>query len=371
MKINEFKLEEFFAKYEFSVKYVLCASDCESFSIEELLSLERDGEENFKRLRLGYTETQGHPELREEISKLYDDINKEEVLVFSGAEEGIFIFFNTFLSKGDHVIVQFPAYQSLFEIANSLGCEVTKWEMNEENKWDLDINFLVSSIKKNTKVIVINSPHNPTGSLFSKMKNQEIIKIALENDIRVFSDEVYRFSEHDEKDRLKGACDFSPKCLSLGVMSKSFGLPGLRIGWIASKDEALLRKMVSFKNYTTICNSAPSEYLSILALRNKVVILKRNRNIILENLKVLDIFFKNHDDIFEWIRPKAGPIAFPRLIIEEDIEQFCLNLLREKRVLLMPGTNFDFGMKHFRIGFGRKNMPEALNLFDNYLKRYN
>jgi len=369
MKLKDFKLESFFAKYEFNVKHLLCASDCESFSIGELLDLEDNADKNFKNHWLGYTESFGHPDLRKEIAKLYDKINYDDIIVFSGAEEGIFVFMNAFLNKGDHIIVQFPAYQSLFEVASSIGCEVTKWYMQDENNWELEIDFLNDNIKKNTKCIVLNLPHSPTGYLASKIKYKEIIKIAEENNIFIFSDEVYRFLEYNEDVRLPAMCDVYKKGLSLGVMSKSFGLAGLRIGWITTQNQQLLEQLSSFKNYTTICNSAPSEFLSILALRNKDIILKRNLGIIKKNLFLLDSFFENHKKQVAWVRPQAGSIGFPRLLVKQDVEKFCLDLLEKKGVLLMPSTKFDYGSSHFRIGFGRKNLPEGLKHFEAYLQR--
>jgi aspartate/methionine/tyrosine aminotransferase len=369
MKLNDFKLESFFAKYEFNVKYLLCASDCESFSIGELLDLEDNVEFNLKNHWLGYTESLGHPDLRNQIAKLYDKVGYDDILVFSGAEEGIFVFMNVFLNKGDHVIVQFPAYQSLFEVANSIGCEVTKWHMGDENNWELDIDLLQESIKKNTKCIVLNLPHSPTGYITSEKKYKDIVKIAEENDIFIFSDEVYRFLEYNEDDHLPAMCDYYKDGLSLGVMSKTFGLAGLRIGWIATQNHQLLERLSSFKNYTTICNSAPSEFLSILALRHKDTIINRNLGIIKNNLLLLDAFFENFSKHITWVRPKAGSIAFPRLLIEKDVEEFCLELLKKEGVLLMPSTKFDYGSSHFRIGFGRKNFPECLKHFKAYLQR--
>ncbi len=368
MKLKDFKLETFFAKYEFNVKHLMCASDCESFTVGDLLKLEDIAEIHLKNHWLGYTESLGHPDLRKEIAKLYDKVSYDDILVFSGAEEGIFVFMNVFLNKGDHVIVQFPAYQSLFEVAHSIGCEVTKWQMHDDNNWELDIDFLKESIKKNTKCIILNLPHSPTGYITSKKTFKEIVKIAEENNIFIFSDEVYRFLEFDEEDRLPTMCDVYDQSVSLGVMSKSFGLAGLRIGWIASKNHHVLKQLSSFKNYTTICSSAPSEFFSILALRNKDIILKRNLKIIQDNLKLLDEFFTKFEKYIKWVRPKAGSVAFPRLLIDKDVEMFCLNLLEKKGVLLMPSTNFDYGTSHFRIGFGRKNMPDALYHLEDYIK---
>src|SRR3989344_6528353 len=200
MKINDFKLERYFAKHEFKAPYLLCCSDCESLTVKDLLELEGNSEKDLSKLNLGYTESQGSLILRKEISKLYENMAPEEILVFAGAEEGIFAFMNVVLEKGDHVIVQFPAYQSLFEIAISIGCEVTKWAIEDKNNWELDINFLKDNIKKNTKAIIINSPHNPTGYQISKEKFHQILDIAKNNNLVVLSDEVYRFSEYDEKD---------------------------------------------------------------------------------------------------------------------------------------------------------------------------
>ncbi|MFX0002863.1 MAG: aminotransferase class I/II-fold pyridoxal phosphate-dependent enzyme [Candidatus Hodarchaeota archaeon] len=360
MKIKPFKLEDFFAKYEFNVEYLLCSSDCESFSVKELLELENGVLEELKKLRLGYTETFGHPILRKEIANLYEEIEKENIIVFTGAEEGIFVYMNVLLRKEDHIIVQFPAYQSLFEVANAIGCDVTKWEMSDENDWELDLEFLESNIRKNTKCIVINFPHNPTGYLISKEKYKKIIDIARQNEIYIFSDEVYRLLEFDQNDRLPPMCDLYNKGISLGVMSKSYGLAGLRIGWIASKDDSLLKQIASFKNYTTICNSALSEFFAILALRNKWTILERNIKIIQKNLNLLDNFFTKYQKLFKWVKPKAGSIAFPKYVGKGSIDKFCMDLLKSKGVLLMPSSIYEYGDKHFRIGFGRKNMPEAL-----------
>ena len=368
MRIKGFKLEEYFAKHEFNVKYSLCSSDCESLSVDELLTLEKDSLKDLKKVWLGYTESLGNPTLRKEIAKLYDSINLEEVIVFSGAEEAIFIFMNALLNKEDHIIVQFPAYQSLYEIANAIGCKVTKWIMDDENHWELDLQFLETNITPSTKCIVVNFPHNPTGYLPKKDSYEKIIELAKKNNIYLLSDEVYRFLEYKETERLPSACDLYEKGISIGVMSKSFGLAGLRIGWIATKDIAIFKEVASFKNYTTICNSALSEFLAILALRNRNKIISRNIEIINNNLNLLDVFFNKYNNIFKWVKPIAGSIAFPSLLIEESVETFCLKLLKEKSVLLMPSTNYDYSDRHFRIGFGRKNMPEALLKLEDFLK---
>ena len=266
MQISPFKIERYFAKYEFNVDYVLCGSDCESMSIDELLSCEPDAADRFHQLWLGYTESLGSPDLRREISKIYRHMAPEQVLVHTGAEEAIFLFMHAMLKAGDHVIVHWPCYQSLMEVARSIGCEVSLWRADEEKRWALDPDDLKQLIKPHTRVIVVNTPHNPTGFLMPGPTFQEISHIANESGIILFSDEVYRESEYRAEDRLPAACELGEHSVSLGVMSKTYGLPGLRIGWIATQNEAVYNGMAALKDYTTICNSAPSEILAIIAL---------------------------------------------------------------------------------------------------------
>lgn len=172
MKIKDFKLERFFAKYEFNTPYLLSSSDCESFTVAELLALEEGAEEQFKNLRLGYTESRGNPELRAEISKLYDNVKPEEILIFSGAEEGIFVFMNVLLEPGDHIIVQRPAYQSLYAVAEAIGCRVTAWEMKPENGWNPDLGLLKKSIiEKKTQKQSFSIPPTTLRASSSPKKN--------------------------------------------------------------------------------------------------------------------------------------------------------------------------------------------------------
>ncbi len=368
MKLQDFKLERFFDIYEFTAPYLLCCSDCQSMSLEELLSLEPGSLEEFEGLSLGYTQAKGDPLLREEIKGLYSSISSEEILVHAGAEEAIFIFMNVALEEGDHVILQYPCYQSLHEVARAIGCTITPLELQaEEGGFVLDIHGLKDAIKEETRAIIINTPHNPTGYLLSKDEMEAIISISKEHDLLLFSDEVYRYLEYRREDRLPWACDLYRDAISLGVMSKSFGLAGLRIGWVATKNQEILEKMASFKDYTSICNSAPSEFLAALALRVRERILEKNQGIIKRNLHLLEDFFSEYEDLFTWYPPQAGPIAFPRLL-EEKVSTLVPDLVEKKGVLLLPGSCYSYDDHHFRIGFGRENMEESLLLFKEYVE---
>ncbi|MBN1372358.1 MAG: aminotransferase class I/II-fold pyridoxal phosphate-dependent enzyme [Anaerolineaceae bacterium] len=369
MKLPSFTLERYFAQYEFSTKYLLCSSDCESLAVKDLLALEPGAEERLRGLWLGYTESLGSPSLRETIAGIYTGIMPGQVLVHSGAEEAIFLFMNAVLQPGDHVIVQWPCYQSLSEVARAIGCDVTPWRLREEDgAWIADLDELRRALRPNTRVVVVNSPHNPTGYHFTQAEQAEVVELVEEHGALLFSDEVYRESEHDPAERLPAACDLSQRAVSLGVMSKTYGLAGLRIGWVATRNAEVFAQMAGMKDYTTICNSAPSELLAEIALKHREELAVRNVALIEENLKVLDGFFARQTGRFAWLRPRAGSVAFPRLV-EGDIEVFCQRLVTEAGVLLLPGTLFDVPGGYFRLGFGRKNMPEALGVLEEYLGR--
>lgn len=368
MKLPPFKLERYFAKYEFNTQYLLCSSDCEAMTIADLLAFEDGAADKFQQTWLGYTESQGGPTLRQAICGLYETIQPEHVLVHSGAEEAIFLFMHAALEKGDHVIVHWPCYQSLTEVARSIGCDVSPWRAREENNWALDLGELRHLMRTNTKAIVINTPHNPTGFLMPHADFDEINRFAQEKNLLLFSDEVYRESEYDPAARLPAACDMGEHAVSLGVTSKTYGLAGLRIGWIATKNKKIYERMAALKDYTTICNSAPSEFLAELALRHRQRLIDRNLGIIKHNLAVVDGLFARHSSLFLWVRPRAGSMGFPRLL-KGDVDDFCDKLVKEAGVLLLPGSMYDDSANHFRLGLGRKNLPEAVARLDEFLAK--
>jgi aspartate/methionine/tyrosine aminotransferase len=368
MELPPFKLERYFATYEFNTQYLLCSSDCESLSIGDLLAFDPAAAQKFQSHWLGYTESQGSPSLRDAICDLYQTMQPDNILVHSGAEEAIFLFMHAVLEAGDHVIVHSPCYQSLAEVARSIGCDVSPWVAREENHWAPDPAELSLTVQANTKAIILNTPHNPTGYLMPRADFESVYRFADENGLFLFSDEVYRESEYDPAERLPAACDLGERAVSLGVTSKTYGLAGLRIGWIATKNRELYQNMASAKDYTTICNSAPSEFLAEVALRNRQKIIDRNLGIIQHNLSVMDGFFQRHADLFSWVRPRAGSMAFPHYL-GGDVESFCDELVRKAGVLLLPGTMYDDRSNHFRLGLGRKNLPEAVSRLEEFLKK--
>jgi len=369
MKLPAFKLEEYFAQFEFSAPYMMGSSDPETHQMSEILQMaDQECLSLWNNLALSYTETRGLPLLRQEISTLYQTVNPENLLVFSGAEEAIFISMQVLLKKGDQALVLTPCYQSLQQIPQALGAEVKEFPLEWKNDhWQFNLEKFKSAINANTKLVILNFPHNPTGFHPSQELFKSILDIIHQHQVYLFCDEVYRFSEYQEHNRLPNAVDVYDKALSLGVMSKSFGLAGLRLGWLAASDPNLIKEIAAYKNYTTLCNSAPSEILALIALRNKEQILQRNIGIAQTNLDRLDAFFKRYTPMFEWYRPQAGFINFPRLKLEIDIASFATKLRAQEGVLIVPGTLFDNHHNHFRLGFGRRNLPQALAGLERFI----
>ncbi len=366
MPIEPFKLERFYARHEFTARHMLSSSDCEARTVGELLALEPGAAERFNAHWLGYTESPGAPELREAITRLYEHLSPGQVLVHAGAEEAIYTFFHALLAPGDHVVVQTPCYQSALSLPRSLGCAVTEWSGRPEDGWAPDLGALAGLLRPNTRALYLCAPANPTGYLFDADAFRRIIALAESRGIVVFSDEVYRELEHDPALRLPAACDLGARAVSLGVMSKAYGLPGLRIGWAASRNAALLAGMAQVKDYLTICSSAPSEFLAALALRHRDVLLERNLALIQRNLALLDPFLARWAPLFAWTRPQAGPIGFVRWLGSGSSEDFCGRVVEGCGVLLAPGELYE-RPGHFRLGFGRATLPDALEELDGYL----
>lgn len=368
MKISPFKLERYFAEHEFRVRHLLSASDCEALAQAELLALaDPEAARLWHDLSLCYTESQGHPLLRAEIARQYRQIAPDDVLV-AAPEEAIFIAMNAMLASGDEVIVTWPAYQSLYAIAEGLGARVIHWPLTvQDGVWRLDVGMLTDLITPQTRLIVVNFPHNPTGYLPSRADLDAIVALAARHGLYIFSDEMYRLLELDLADRLPAICDLYKRGISLAGLSKSFGLPGLRIGWLATQERDALAHCRGLKDYTTICSSAPSEILGIMALRAAETITGRNLAIVRANLAHADRLFADWPERFQWLRPLAGSVAFPRLLGETPVTDLCQDLLDQCNAMLVPGEMFEYPGNHFRLGLGRANFPEALNVLDAYL----
>lgn len=366
MQITPFRIEEYMGKHEFSAKWLLSSSDAESQTIEELLALEPGARDAFLKHWCGYTESAGAPWLREVLVRMYQDIGRDQLIVVSAAQEAIFLFYHALLTPADHAVVETPCYESALTVPASTGAAVSEWQRKPANGWAHDLGALESLIRPNTRAIYINSPHNPTGLLMRPEIFRGVLDLARRRNIYVFCDEVYRELEHHPATRLPAGCERYDRAVSLSSVSKTYGLPGLRLGWLACRDAKFLEKIVSLKHYTTICASAPSEFLTALAFRHRQKFIDRNLQIVLRNLRQLSAFFSHHNDLFEWTLPDASTIGFARYKGAQPVQDFCEQLVREAGVLLLPGTVYD-EPHHIRFGYGRRNMPESLAQLESWL----
>lgn len=366
MHLRPFSLERYFSQHEFSAQYLLGSSDPESMTVAELLALDPSARARLDELWLGYTEYCGHPELRESIAALYTATSTEQVMVFTGAEEPIFTFMNVVLAHGDHVVAQWPGYQSHYEVARAIGADLTIWKADAAAGWRLDIDELDRLIRPTTKAIIVSSPHNPTGFHFGHEEWAAIIAIARRHGVWLFSDEVYRGLEHDPADRLTSACDLYERGVSVNGTSKSYGLAGLRIGWLATHNRELFAQLGAFKDYLTISNSAPGELLATIAIRHSDRLWMRSRNRLRGNVELLNAFIARHPGHFAWTRPSAGTTALVRYL-KGSATAFCEQLLRERGIMLVPSPHFDCGDEHLRFGYGRANLADVLTMMDAHL----
>ena len=371
MNIAPFETERFFAHYEFSTPYQLCNSDCESISISELLSLAGGSLEEFGRERLIYTETQGNPELRKAIAGMYQSVTADDVIVLGTPVEGIYLTARTLLEPGDEVVVLTPAYDALINMFEHVVGEqnVKRWEFKGvAGSWQLNLDELRGLITGKTRMLVVNFPHNPTGYLPTLDFQQALAKLVEEHDLWLFCDEMYLGLNHAGTPAIPSAADITEKSITLSGLSKTYGLPGLRCGWLTVQDPALRENIINWKHYTSICAPVPSEYLSLAALRVWEVLRDRNIARIHENLELADAFFDRWPNLFTWYRPLSGSTALIRYNVPS-VSAVAEVLAEQEGVLIQPAGMLGGDDQHMRFGFGRDSFGVALARFEDWLKR--
>jgi aspartate/methionine/tyrosine aminotransferase len=363
--MRDFALEKHFARWEFTVRHHLAASDVETLSVADLLHLAGRDLRDFAQLRLGYTETRGDEQLRIGIAATYERLWPDHIQCFAGAEEGIYVAMRTLLAPGDHAITLTPNYQSAETLPLSI-CEVTGVALRPECDWQLDVDDVRKAIRPTTRLVAINFPHNPTGAIARRRVFDELVALCRHHGLWLFSDEVYRGIEAKPEWRLPQVADVYERGLSLNVMSKAYGLPGLRIGWIACRDTAVLARFNGYKHYLSICNAGPSEFLALLALQHGDALLERAREICAGNRALLGRFFGEFPDLFEGYTPMGGCVLYPRYKGAEGVEALCSRLAEENGIFLLPASVYESELgetpgDRFRIGYGRRSFAEGLD----------
>lgn len=352
-RLPAFALERFFAKYEFSAKYLLCSSDTESVTLREALDEYADDECRFlfENLSLGYTESKGYPPLLEELKGLYDGFAQEVV-----PQEGILLSMMALVEPGDKVVATFPAYQSLYDVAASCGADVRYWMPTDNERFDVDkLRDLMPA-----KLVVVNFPHNPTGYVPSHDDWKDIVSLCEQHGAWLFADEMYRFLGPET---LSAGADYE-RGVSLGGLSKSLGMPGVRIGWLACRDAAFIDKVASLRDWTTICSSAPSQVLGLVAVRARERLVARANAFITAGKASVVAAVQKRPHLLHWnSQHSAGPVGFVRLV-RGSAFAYCETLAEHSGILLLPSTVYGAGDSHFRIGFGRRNTPDVVSRWE-------
>lgn len=357
MKIETFALERWMTTWETQVDFDIAESGILPMSVNELLDLCPPGEREatVQRLldtRLGYSEAPGSLELRTLLSTTYSDTGPSEILVTTGAIEANFLAFNTMLEPGDHVVAVYPAYQQLYSIPRAIGCDVSLWKLRPENGYRYDLDELETLVRPNTKLIVINTPHNPTGAMLSQEQLAGVYSLAVSIGARVLSDEAYRWLDVPGGDDLAPPIrDLGSAGISVGTFSKPFGLPGLRIGWIAAPAD-FVAECWAMRDFITLSPGKLNDALAVIALRHRDQVVQRTHRIVTENLATARGWFAEHADLVSWVEPRGGLLALMRYELDIPSLELADCLAAEYSVMLAPGSAFGFE-HHLRIGIGQ------------------
>lgn len=369
MTLPLFHLNEWFARAEGRFDLSLSHSGCEPQRVADLLD-EADWK-SFADVSLNYGAIDGLFELRTLIAQQYESLEPEHVMTFNGPSEVIYTFMRAMLRSEDTVVVQNPMFQTLHSIARHTGCTVKEWRPTDESGCEFDVSDLAAICDRTTTLIVINFPHNPTGQTVPESEFQRIVDIAEAAGAMLFSDEAFRLLEIPPHRTLPAACDIYDKAVSATGLSKPFGLGGLRIGWMATKCDAIRSAVKRYRYNTVEMTNTPSQWLACRALQRKDEVLARNRALISANLQRLASLVAAHSSLLKLFRPKAGTMAIVEQGTSLTSTEFCERILEEERLFLIPGKPLGMSDRFLRFGLGMSDFASGLERLDRFLRRLN
>jgi len=377
MPIEPFHLERYFADFEFETPILLGASDCETMSVGDLFDLDPSARGRFEEMRLGYTHSRGDAELRAAVADSYGkEVGPEDVLVHAAGVEVITTLMLATLGPGDRMLVQMPCYQVLRTAPVMAGAEVDRLATDPREGWQVTVEAVEEALTPDTRVVALNSPHNPTGRVIPREELRRIAELCGDRGIVLFVDEAYRGTRYEGPVDEFSASELGEHVVTLGLVSKGYGLPGLRLGWLVCRDPSMRAAVERVKDYTTICAPGPSELLATIAIRSRDRILTATRERLRAHLDLLAPLLRARSDLLDWVPPDAGPITFPTLheaAVREitggtmDDRAVAERIRTEAGVLVIPGSLFDAPVPGLRIGFGRANFPDGLARFEAWL----
>ena len=359
MKISPFKIEEWMNRYEAGALIDLTTTCIKPLTINELC---RNTRIDIYDTQLGYGDITGSERLKNNIKSLYSNQGLNNITVTHGAIGANQLVFNSLLEKGDEVVCIVPTYQQHYSIPESIGAEVKLYFLKEENNWLPDLDELSQFITSKTKLLCLN---NPTGAVIPNWMLEEIVKIAEKNRIWVLSDEVYRGLNLIGNPYSISVADIYSKGISTGSMSKTYSLPGLRLGWVCARED-LINEINHQRQYNTISVSILDDYFASVALENKDFIQARNFKILKEGIKTFSDWVIN-ETLVECVIPTGATTALVKYKKEMPSRDLCKRFQNRTGVALLPGETMEME-GYVRIGFCAENLKPALELFSVYLK---
>lgn len=357
MKVETFALERWMSNWEMKVEFDIAESGIYPMTTREIIELLPPDQraaalDDVLDLRLGYTEARGTEALRGLIASTYRGTAADDILVTTGAIEANYLLFNTLLDAGDHIVTIYPAYQQLYAVAQAIGCDVALWKLRAENQFQYDLDELERLVTPKTKLIVVNTPHNPTGAMLSAADLQRVYDLAADAGAWLLCDEAYRWLDFPGGEPMAPPIrDHGPRGISVGTFSKPFGLPGLRIGWIAGPAE-IVQACWAARDYISLSPGKLNDKLAQIALVHRNRIIARNHRIVEANMKVATGWFAEHADLVSWTPPRGGLLALLKYNVEIPSRDVSDRLAGEYSVMLAPGSAFGFE-GHLRIGVGQ------------------
>ena len=357
MKIAPFLLERWMTRHETHVQFDIAESGILPLSTNDLLAFEPPDQraavlERLLNIPLGYSEACGTHALRSQLAATYTRGDADHILVTTGAIEANYLLYNVLLEPGDHVIAPYPAYQQLYEVPRAIGCDVSLWHVGPETGYRYDVAALEAMITPKTKLIVVNTPHNPTGAMLSPSEAARVYALASSVGAAVIGDEAYRWLDVPGGEPFAGPMfDRGPLGISVGTLSKPFGLPGLRIGWIAANRD-IVEKCWGLRDYITLSPGKLNDALAQLGLKHRDVIVARNTRIIEANLKVAAAWIAERPYL-SWTPPRGGLLALIKYDRQIPSLELADRLAEEQSVMLAPGSAFGYE-NHLRLGIGQR-----------------
>lgn len=365
MKIDNFKVEDWFNQYEHLAKYDLADTCVDSLSVNELLSLTGGKFDNILDRKLNYGDIHGSDRLKNAISGLYINQKSGNITITHGAIGANQLVIMTLVEPKDKVVSVIPTYQQHYSIPKSFGADVEIFYLEEKNNWLPDLDKLEKIVGTDTKMICINNPNNPTGAVIPDDMLYEIVKIAQKSNAYILCDEVYRGLNHNGKPFSVSIADIYDKGISTSSVSKVFSLAGLRLGWIAAGRE-IIDKINIQREYNTISVGILDDYFASIAIENKDIIIKRNLEKILTGKNIVKKWIENEKHI-HWVEPNGGTTCFVGYDANIQSYELCKKLQQDTGVMLLPGQTMEMD-KYLRIGYGNnfEQLQKALEIFSDW-----